>query len=290
MDYSKLTSPRVVKALMREYEIRFKKRFGQNFLVDGNILSKIIASAELRADQYAVEIGTGLGTLTHALAQECRKVITFEIDHDLVQIFRENSSSENIHLIAGDALQYDWHQVLVEHSWQGERVSLVANLPYYLTSPLIMKALECGVGFDPIVVMVQREVADRIQAQPGTKDYGLLTLMVEYYADVEVVAKVSRKVFLPAPEVDSAVIKLIPRAPTVAVDREALFAVIKASFAQRRKTLKNNLKALTEQWGVTASSFERILAELGLPEGVRGEALSLAQFAELTRRLITEHQ
>jgi len=123
VDYSKLTSPRVVKALMREYEIRFKKRFGQNFLVDGNILSKIIASAELRADQYAVEIGTGLGTLTHALAQECRKVITFEIDHDLVQIFRENSSSENIHLIAGDALQYDWHQVLV-----GGQPSLLSHL------------------------------------------------------------------------------------------------------------------------------------------------------------------
>ncbi|HHT37125.1 MAG: 16S rRNA (adenine(1518)-N(6)/adenine(1519)-N(6))-dimethyltransferase RsmA [Candidatus Wallacebacter cryptica] len=290
MDYSQLTSPRAVKKLMRDYEIRFKKRFGQNFLVDRNILNKIIDSAELKPDHYVLEIGTGLGTLTYALAEQCRRVITFEIDHDLVQIFRENQSAANVQLIAGDALKYDWREVLLESGWQDERVSLVANLPYYLTSPLIMKALESGLPFESIVVMVQKEVADRMQAEPGTKDYGLLTLAVGYYADVEIVTKVPRTVFIPAPDVDSAVVKLTPHPVHGEADRKALFAVMRAAFAQRRKTLKNNLKDLIKEWGTAPEEFDRILAELDLPKDVRGESLSLKQFIELTLKLTAEHR
>lgn len=290
MDYSQLTSPRAVKKLMRDYEIRFKKRFGQNFLVDRNILNKIIDSAELKPDHYVLEIGTGLGTLTYALAEQCRRVITFEIDHDLVQIFRENQSAANVQLIAGDALKYDWREVLLESGWQDEWVSLVANLPYYLTSPLIMKALESGLPFESIVVMVQKEVADRMQAEPGTKDYGLLTLAVGYYADVEIVTKVPRTVFIPAPDVDSAVVKLTPHPVHGEADRKALFAVMRAAFAQRRKTLKNNLKDLIKEWGTAPEEFDRILAELDLPKDVRGESLSLKQFIELTLKLTAEHR
>jgi 16S rRNA (adenine1518-N6/adenine1519-N6)-dimethyltransferase len=290
VDYSQLTSPRAVKKLMRDYEIRFKKRFGQNFLVDRNILNKIIDSAELKPDHYVLEIGTGLGTLTYALAEQCRRVITFEIDHDLVQIFRENQSAANVQLIAGDALKYDWREVLLESGWQDERVSLVANLPYYLTSPLIMKALESGLPFESIVVMVQKEVADRMQAEPGTKDYGLLTLAVGYYADVEIVTKVPRTVFIPAPDVDSAVVKLTPHSVHGEADRKALFAVMRAAFAQRRKTLKNNLKDLIKEWGTAPEEFDRILAELDLPKDVRGESLSLKQFIELTLKLTAEHR
>lgn len=285
MDYNELVSPRAVKALMQQYQIRFKKRFGQNFLVDRNILRKIVASAGLQPGQFALEIGTGLGTLTYALAHACRQVVTIEIDPDLVAVFRENLNLPNVHLVFGDALKLDWEKLLRDQGWKGERVSLVANLPYYLTSPLIIKALEGDLAFDPIVVMVQKEVAQRIQAAPGTKDYGLLTLAVRYHADVETIAKVPKTVFVPPPDVESAIIKLSPRPPCVQVDREVLFAVIRAAFSQRRKTLKNTLQGLCQDWGVTDQQFGQILEELNLPLKVRGESLSLEQFGELTQKL-----
>lgn len=286
MDYNQLVSPRTVKALMQQYQIRFKKRFGQNFLVDRNILQKIVASAGLQPDQFVLEIGTGLGTLTYALAQKCRQVITIEIDPDLVTVFQENQKLDNVRLVAGDALKLDWEQLLKDQSWNGERVSLVANLPYYLTSPLLIKALEGDLIFDPIVVMVQKEVAERIRASPGTKDYGLLTLVIQYYADVEIIAKVPKTVFVPPPEVESAVIRLSPRPPLWQVERESLFAVIRAAFSQRRKTLKNTLHDLCQDWGVPDQQLDHILHELNLPPTVRGEALSLDQFCELANKLL----
>lgn len=286
MNYEQLISPRTVKAIMDEYQLRFKKRFGQNFLVDRHILEKIVAAADLTSNQYVLEIGTGLGTLTHALAQHCHKVVTMEIDPDLIQIFTELNRQDNIKLIAGDALASDWQIVLQEAGWKGERLSLVANLPYYITSPLIMKALESSLPFASIVVMVQKEVAQRLQAAPQTKDYGLLTLIVNYYADVEIVTKVPRTVFIPPPEVDSAVVKLTPRPSVLTVDKNALFAVMRSAFGQRRKTLKNTLKPLLQQWGISAEELESILDEMHLSVDVRGEALSLDQFGQLTQYLL----
>lgn len=285
VDYNQLTSPRTVKSLMEQYQVRFKKRFGQNFLVDRNILQKITACAQLQPDQFVLEIGTGLGALTYALAQACRQVLTFEIDPDLAAIFRENQALDNIHLVCGDALKYDWGSLLRTLGWNRERVSLVANLPYYATSPLIVKALESGIPFDPIVVMVQKEVAERMQAAPGTKDYGLLTLMIQYYADVEITARVPRTVFIPPPEVDSAVVRLSPRPPRVQADQAELFAVIRAAFSQRRKTLRNTLQDLCRDWGISGERLDEILTEMNLPPAVRGEALSLEQFGILTQKL-----
>ncbi len=281
----KLTNPSVVKQIIDQYEFRFKKRFGQNFIIDRNILNKIIKSAELKSDKYVIEIGTGLGTLTYELAKRCKQVITFEIDHELAKIFTENNETKNIELICEDALKANWRQILVDFGWQGEAVSLAANLPYYITSGLIMKALECELPFDLIVVMVQKEVADRIRAKPGTKEYGLLTLAVEYYAEVELIANVPRTVFMPEPDVDSAIIRLIPHQSELGVEKEKLFAVMRGAFMHRRKTLKNSLKRLCKDWGVTGKEFDQILQELNLRSDVRGEVLSLALFGEITKKL-----
>ena len=285
MDYNQLISPKAVKALMEQYQIRFKKRFGQNFLVDRNILQKIVAGARLQPDQFVLEIGTGLGTLTYALAQACRQVVTIEIDPDLAAVFRENQALGNVRLVCGDALKLDWETLLQEHGWNGERVSLVANLPYYVTSPLIIKALESSLAFDPIVVMVQKEVAERMHAAPGTKDYGLLTLIVQYYADVEMIATVPRTVFVPPPDVESAIIRLSPGPPRVQAQREDLFAVIRAAFSQRRKTLRNTLQDLCQNWGIDAQQLDHIFSVMNLPSTVRGEALSLDQFGVLAEKL-----
>ncbi len=290
MDYDQLTSPSKVKALMREYQIRFNKRLGQNFLVDRNILNKIVASAELKPDQYVIEIGTGLGTLTHALAKRCRHVVTFEVDSNLVEIFRDHEPYDKITLIHSDALEANWQEALITSGWQGEQVSLVANLPYYLTSPLIMKALENQIKFESIVIMVQKEVADRMKASPGTKQYGLLTLAVEFYAHVEIISNVPRTVFMPAPDVDSAIVRLKPHRELPEVDEKAFFAVVKAAFNQRRKTLRNGLKTFCRQRGISGTEFAEILAQLDLPSDVRGETLSLNQFCILTQQLMSRQK
>lgn len=286
VNFNKLTNPSQVGKIMRDYQFRFKKRFGQNFLVDHNILEKIVESSKLHPDQYVIEIGTGLGTLTRELAARAKKVISFEIDRDLIAILKEIKIADNVDLVEADALKADWSQILKESGWRGEQISLVANLPYYLTSPLIMKALEAELEFDSIVVMVQKEVAERIKADPGTKDYGVLSLAVRYYADVEIVTDAPRKVFMPAPTVDSQVIKLVPHKTRPEVDHEQLFTVIRAAFNQRRKTLKNNLKGLCKQRGLSSEQLESIFIKLNLRPDVRGETLSLKTFISLTKNLI----
>lgn len=286
MDFDKLVTPSEVKKFINEYGFRFKKRLGQNFLIDRNILHKIVMAAELTPEHFVIEIGTGLGTLTTALAKKCAQVITFEVDRDLIEILSEQMQLPNVHLVATDALKADWVKVLREHGWINEPVSVVANLPYYLTSPLVMKALEESVPFKHIVVMVQKEVADRMQAESGTKDYGVLTLAIRYYAEVEVVTKVPRTVFMPIPDVDSAVVKLTPRPPQTDIDHELLFQVIRAGFGQRRKTLRNALKSLCHAWGINSEQLEQVFIELQLPQDIRGEVLSLTEFVTLTSRLI----
>ncbi len=283
---NKLTNPSQVRKIIHKYEFRFKKRLGQNFLVDKNILDKIIASAQLPADSYVIEIGTGIGTLTFELANRCKQVVTFEIDEELVQIFDQYNTAKNIHQVLGDALKLDWQKALQKTGWQDEPVSLVANLPYYITSPLIMMAFESQIPFDEIVIMVQKEVADRIRAKPGTKAYGLLTLAIQYYAEVQFVTTVPRRAFMPAPEVDSAVIKLVPHKTRPDIDDTVLFTVMRQAFAQRRKTLKNALKGFWSELGITGDEFEQILLDLGLEPNVRGEELSLSIFCELTKNCV----
>lgn len=283
---AELSSPSYVMNLMRERKFATKKRWGQNFLVDKNILEKIVTAADVGSKDWVLEIGPGLGVLTKILAQKAQKVVSLEIDSDLVTILQDVITEPNVEIVKADALQVDWKELFFDLGWQGEPVRLAANLPYYLTTPLIMKALEGGLDFSVIVVMVQREVADRMAASPGSKDYGVLSLAVQYYTEAEVVANVPRTVFIPSPAVDSAIVKLTPRPPTAAAPRDELFQVIRASFQQRRKTIRNALKPLAKEWGITLEQLDTALAEAGIEQNIRGERLSLEEFSELTMYLM----
>jgi 16S rRNA (adenine1518-N6/adenine1519-N6)-dimethyltransferase len=273
---------------MKERGFNTKKRFGQNFLIDQNIVQKIVASANLEESDWVLEIGPGLGALTTLMAQVAKRVVAMEIDRDLVAILEELIQEPRIKIVEGDALALDWAELLQGAGWQGEPLKLVANLPYYLTTPLIMKALESDLPFVDVVVMVQREVADRILADPASKDYGVLSLAVQYYAQPSLVLKVPRTVFMPAPNVDSAVVHLQPRPPQVEAPKEQLFEVIRASFQQRRKTVRNALKPLVAEWGLSSEDLDRALAAVQLEPTIRGERLSLEDFNRLTKELMKE--
>lgn len=283
-----MVNPSVVRKIMKERGFNTKKRFGQNFLIDQNIVQKIVASANLEESDWVLEIGPGLGALTTLMAQVAKGVVAMEIDRDLVAILEELIQEPRIKIVEGDALALDWAELLQGAGWQGEPLKLVANLPYYLTTPLIMKALESDLPFVDVVVMVQREVADRILADPASKDYGVLSLAVQYYAQPSLVLKVPRTVFMPAPNVDSAVVHLQPRPPQVDAPKEQLFEVIRASFQQRRKTVRNALKPLVDKWGLSSEDLDRALAAVQLEPTIRGERLSLEEFNRLTKELMEE--
>ncbi len=283
-----MVNPSVVRKIMKERGFNTKKRFGQNFLIDQNIVQKIVASANLEESDWVLEIGPGLGALTTLMAQVAKRVVAMEIDRDLVAILEELIQEPRIKIVEGDALALDWAELLQGAGWQGEPLKLVANLPYYLTTPLIMKALESDLPFVDVVVMVQREVADRILADPASKDYGVLSLAVQYYAQPSLVLKVPRTVFMPAPNVDSAVVHLQPRPPQVEAPKEQLFEVIRASFQQRRKTVRNALKPLVAEWGLSSEDLDRALAAVQLEPTIRGERLSLEDFNRLTKELMKE--
>ncbi len=286
MESERLVVPSYMKEIMEKYQFRFKRRFGQNFLIDRNILMKIVASAQLNATDYVIEIGTGLGSLTTQLAHQCKQVISFEIDRDLVLFLQENIDQKNIRIVAGDAMAIDWRAQLVQRGWTDEPVKLVANLPYYLTTPLVMQALEGNVPFASVTVMVQQEVADRMMAKPATKEYGVLSLAVQYYSDPILVAKAPRTVFMPSPDVDSTVIQLLVKEPVTSVPVKALFQVIKAAFGQRRKTIKNSLRSLIQAWGISGGELDQVLMDLDIAVTCRGEVLSLEQFCDLTQGLL----
>lgn len=281
-----VTSPSYVARMMKERGLAAKKGLGQNFLVDRNIVGRILENAALDGESWVLEIGPGLGALTGPLAERAAQVVAVEIDRELAAVLREVLAHPRIAIVEGDALEMDWRELLEDMGWRGQPMSLVANLPYYITSPLIMKALESGLPFTSIVVMVQKEVAERMLAAPGSKDYGVLSLAVQYYAEGSLVMKVPRTVFLPAPKVDSAVVRLLPRPPKVSAPRKELFQVIRAAFQQRRKTLRNALKALTVEWGLGLEQLDGALARCGLEPGVRGERLSLEEYSQLTEELL----
>lgn len=275
------------RELLEKYGFSFKKSLGQNFLIDPNILQRIVASAELSREHAVVEIGPGIGALTEVLCRTAGKVLAIEIDQRLLPILSESLASyDNVQVVHGDVLKLDLHQLLAEHFASYNRISVVANLPYYVTSPILLKLFEERLPLERIVVMIQKEVAARVAAEPGSKDYGSLSVAVQFYAEAEVALTVPAGVFIPRPKVDSAVLKLTLRdRPAVAVDDERLFfRVVRACFAQRRKTLYNNL--LHNLLG--KKNKERVLElleEVGLDPQRRGETLTLAEFARLANAI-----
>ncbi len=282
-DKEKLSNPKVTIQTIQKYGFRFQKRYGQNFLIDDHVIRKILRAADITKEDTVVEIGPGIGTLTQYLAEAAGKVYAVEIDEKLLPILADTLSTyENVEVIHNDILKCDLNRLLGE----GNRCKIVANLPYYITTPIIMGLLEGQVPAESITVMVQKEVAERMDAGPGSKIYGALSLAVQYYADTYLAANVPPNCFMPRPAVGSAVIRLTARKePPVSVkDDRYMFRLIRTSFNERRKTLVNGLRNDPEL-GITKEAAEAALTEMGLPTTVRGETLSLVQFAELSDRL-----
>lgn len=272
--------------IIQRYQFAFQKRFGQNFLIDSHVLEKIVDAAGVGKDDFVLEIGPGIGTMTQYLAEKARAVAAVEIDKNLIPILQETLQDYgNITVINDDILKVDIGR-LAEESNDGRPIKVVANLPYYITTPIIMGLFESDVPIDNITVMVQKEVADRMQVGPGTKDYGALSLAVQYYAEPYIVAHVPPNCFIPRPKVGSAVIRLTKhKQPPVAVtDSKLMFQLIRASFNQRRKTLLNGLNNSPEL-SFTKEQLTAAIGGLGVSPAVRGEALTLEQFARLSNAL-----
>ena len=278
-----LENPKKTIEIIQKYEFAFQKKFGQNFLIDTHVLEKIIAAAGVTEDDCVLEIGPGIGTMTQYLAEHARSVVAVEIDKNLIPILQETLKEyENITIINDDILKVDINKLTEEYNG-GRPIKVVANLPYYITTPIIMGLFEGGVPIDNITVMVQKEVAERMQVGPGSKDYGALSLAVQYYADAYIVANVPPNCFIPRPGVGSAVIRLTRhKEPPVEVDDPKLmFKLIRASFNQRRKTLQNGLNNSPEL-PFAKDEIADAIESLGVTPQIRGEALTLKQFADLS--------
>ncbi len=281
-----LGSPSATKEIINKYSFAFQKKFGQNFLIDANILENIVGAAEISKEDFVLEIGPGIGTMTQYLCEAAGQVVAVEIDKMLIPILQDTLSEyDNVEIINQDVLKVDIKSMAEEKN-QGKPIKVVANLPYYITTPIIMGLFESKVPIESITIMVQKEVADRMQTGPGSKDYGALSLAVQYYADAKVMLNVSASCFMPRPNVDLAVIQLTRhrKAPVDVEDEKLMFQIIRASFNQRRKTLVNGLKNSSE----LDFSKEEILSaiqEIGKPDTIRGEALTLEEFAMLSNQL-----
>ena len=278
-----LGNPKNTIEIIQKYEFMFQKKFGQNFLIDTHVLEKIISAAGITKDDCVLEIGPGIGTMTQYLAENAGHVVAVEIDRNLIPILKETLADyDNVTVINEDILRVDIKALAEEYNG-GKPIKVVANLPYYITTPIIMGLFESGVPIDNITVMVQKEVADRMKEGPGSKDYGALSLAVQYYAEPEIVANVPPNCFIPRPNVGSAVIRLTrhKEMPVEVKDPALMFKIIRASFNQRRKTLQNGLGNAPEL-PYTKEQIAAAIAEMGLTPTIRGEALSLAQFAQLS--------
>lgn len=281
----------VTRAVLERHGFTFKKSFGQNFLTDTNILQKIVDTAEIDENVNVIEIGPGIGALTEFLAENAAEVMTFEIDERLVPILADTLRDfDNVRVVNEDILKSDLQARIKEFANPNLPIKVVANLPYYITTPILMHLIESGIPFSEFVVMMQREVADRISAQPNSKSYGSLSIAVQYYMTAKVAFIVPRTVFVPAPNVDSAILKMVRRdQPAVGVKDEAFFfKVSKASFTHRRKTLWNNLTSYFGKSDETKTKLETALSNAELSPSVRGEALDLQEFARLADSLYDE--
>lgn len=270
---------RSTRSIVEKYGFRFTKSLGQNFLTDLRVVDDIIAGAEITKDDSVIEIGPGVGTLTRKLLEHAGKVTAIELDEELIPILSEELKEyDNFTLIHGDAVKLDLKEIA-----EGKKVKFVANLPYYVTTPIIAGILSSGMDFDSLTIMVQKEVAERMAAVPGTKDYGSLTILVRYYCDIKVVRNVPPSAFIPRPKIDSTVIRLNklekPRAEVE--DEKLFFNIVRHSFNMRRKTLVNGLKSM----GLSRETIDEAMAECGIDSKVRGETLSVEKFAELSNSI-----
>lgn len=268
--------------VLQKYDFVFQKKFGQNFLIDSHVLDKIVSAAGITKDDFVLEIGPGIGTMTQYLAASARKVFAVEIDKALIPILEDTLKEfDNVQVINQDILKVDIKKLAEEHN-DGKPIKVVANLPYYITTPIIMGLFESQVPIDSITVMVQKEVADRMKVGPGTKDYGALSLAVQYYAEPYIVANVPPNCFMPRPKVGSAVICLTrhEKPPVEVADEKLMFRLIRASFNQRRKTLANGLNNSPEL-SYSKEEIQQTIEKCGFKAGIRGEALTLEDFAKL---------
>ena len=279
--------PRNTIEVLQKYQFHFQKKYGQNFLIDVSVLERIIAAAQITKEDCVLEIGPGIGTMTQYLAEAAGQVVAVEIDKALIPILGETLADyDNVRVINEDVLKLDLRQ-LAEEMNGGRPIKVVANLPYYVTTPIIMGLFESGAPIESITIMVQKEVAERMQVGPGTKDYGALSLAVQYYAKPEIVANVPPNCFMPRPTVGSAVIRLTrhEKPPVDVIDEKHVFALIRASFNQRRKTLANGLSNAPEL-GLDRERVAQVLETMGLSPTVRGEALTLEQFAQISNLIL----
>ena len=286
---SRLIDSGETAAVLKKHALVLKKRFGQNFLIDARVLERIVDAADVTKEDTVLEIGPGIGTLTQALADAAGRVVAVEIDRDLIPVLNETLAAyPNAEVVNEDILKYDIAALAAQ---AGGRLKVVANLPYYITTPIIMRLLEDRIPAQSITVMIQKEVAERMAAGPGSKDYGALSLAVQYYAEPELVANVPPNCFIPRPAVSSVVIRLLLRTepPVRTADPARMFSVIRAAFGQRRKTLVNSL-ANAGALHVTKEQVQQALRDLDLEENIRGEALSLSQFARLADLLPAKRQ
>ncbi|MDY6316149.1 MAG: 16S rRNA (adenine(1518)-N(6)/adenine(1519)-N(6))-dimethyltransferase RsmA [Oribacterium sp.] len=286
---AELINPKKTLDVIRENDFRFQKKFGQNFLIDAGVLSHIISSSEISKDDCVLEIGPGIGTMTQALCEAAGHVIAVEIDGNLIPILEKTLASyDNVSILHKDILKVDLKALC--HTYHDDKpLKVVANLPYYITTPIIMELLEKHLPVSSITVMVQKEVADRMKAKPGSKDYGALSLAVQFYSDPEIVQLVPPNCFIPRPTVSSSVIRLrcYDTPPVSCQDEAFMFDIIHAAFNQRRKTLQN---ALSSGLSISKTATVSALKDLNLKEDIRGEALSLSQFAALSNSLYSEKE
>lgn len=279
---AKLANPQETIAVLQKYGFNFQKKYGQNFLIDPHVLGKIIAAAQIGPEDFVLEVGPGIGTMTQYLAEAAGEVLAVEIDRKLMPILEDTLSDySNVTVINEDILKVDLKELIHKYS-KGRPVKVAANLPYYITTPIIMGLFESGVPLESVTVMVQKEVADRMQAGPGSKDYGALSLAVQYYASPYIAANVPPNCFIPRPAVGSAVIRLTrhEKPPVETGDPDFMFRIIRASFNQRRKTLQNGLHN-SPDLQIPKETVAKALTDMGLSPSVRGEKLTLAQFARL---------
>ncbi len=283
---TELIQPRNTIAVLQKYNFQFQKKYGQNFLIDPLVLDRILEAAGIEPEDFVLEIGPGIGTMTQALSATARLVAAVEIDRHLIPILQDTlSDCKNVMIIQEDILKVDLHALIAQYQ-EGKPIKVLANLPYYITTPILMKLLESDLPLSGITVMVQKEVAERICAQPGTKDYGALSLAVQYAAKPQIVTYVPPNCFIPRPRAHSAVVHfhVFDTPPVTVNDPKLMFQVIRASFAQRRKTLQNGISHATE-FSLTKEQASECIAACGFSETVRGETLSLQDFAGLSDRI-----